>query len=132
MDRKHRPVNALQQLIADYLADHPGESYTSIANRGELPKQTVQSLATKATPRQTPRPDTISRLARGLQTSESVVRHAAGEAAGFGIEGLQAGDETLLIAEFRDLDEQSRADLQRRLRYLAAEARERRRSESGE
>lgn len=132
MDRKHTPMNALQQLIADYLADHPGETYSSIARRGDMSKQNVQAIATKKAYKQSVLQDTIPALARGLETSESVVRAAAADAAGFGIEGLRQGDETLLVAQYRDLDPRDAEELQRRLRYLAAEARERRARETGE
>ena len=57
-------MNALQKLIADYLADNPGENYSTIARRGDMPRTTVYSLATKEERRQTPHPDTIRQLAK--------------------------------------------------------------------
>jgi hypothetical protein len=126
-------VNALQQLIADYLADNPGETYSSIARRGELPRQTVHALAKKAAPRQTPHPDTIAGLARGLQVSEEVVRRAAGEAAGYGktvtTEHLSAHGRTI-VESASQLDPERQEALARRARALLREMQEEREAAS--
>lgn len=128
MDRRRwKPMNALQQLIADYLADNPGEDYSSIARRGEMPRQTVWATARRATSRQTPRPDTLRRLAKGMNKPESEVRAAAGIAAGY--PGTTSSEITTergrLIAEaLNALDEERLEILARRARFLLAEQRE--------
>jgi hypothetical protein len=126
-DRKWQPMNALQQLIEDYKKDHPGESYASIGRRGGLPRQTVQNVAKKKSPRQTPHPDTIAGLARGMEMPESWVRAAAGSAAGYpGTVSTEILTEKgRMIGEgFDTLDEERQEILARRLRLLMAEMRE--------
>ena len=81
-------MNALQQLIADYKADHPDESYASIARRGStvdhiIPRQTVYSAATTERLRQTPHLKTIEGLARGMEMPVAIVAAAAADAAGY-------------------------------------------------
>lgn len=103
-------LNALQQLIADYLADHPVESYSSIARRAGdgMPRQTVHAIAKKGDVRQTNQPRTIERLARGMDMEESRVRAAAGLAAGFavgvGADQFQSPSAQLLMQAIAELD----------------------------
>lgn len=77
-------TNELQRLIAAHIAATPGENYATIARRARMSRSTVFALATRPRMRQTPHPDTIAALARGMQMPESRVRVAAGLAAGFG------------------------------------------------
>ncbi|MGH8867117.1 MAG: hypothetical protein ACRDYU_03865 [Actinomycetes bacterium] len=116
-------MNALQRLIADWLSEHPGETYSSIARRGDLPRQTVNALAKRARARQTPRPDTISKLAKGLRLDERTVREAAGLSAGYGIEEHRDRDDKyrLLIATLESLDEERLDAVARRARALRQE-----------
>lgn len=118
----------LQRLIADYLHSHKGENYSSIARRGsapgdEFPKSTVQALATRPYKRQTPQPDTIRKLAKGLETSERRVREAAAQSAGY--EAGQAAHENpeiqLLISTVRDLDPERLEAVLRRAELLHRE-----------
>lgn len=120
-------MNALQQLIADYLTDNPSESYSSIAVRGGIPRQTVWAVAKRESSRQTPHPDTIAGLAQGMNIPEARVRAAAGLAAGY--PGTQSQefktDRGRLIAEaLNELDEERLEVLARRARHLLAEMRE--------
>jgi hypothetical protein len=120
-------MNALQQLIADYLDDNPGEDYSSIARRGGMPRQTVWATARRESSRQTPRPDTIARLAKGMNMSEAAVRAAAGIAAGYpGTTSSEFKTERgQLIAEaLNALDDERLEILARRARFLLAEQRE--------
>ena len=120
-------MNALQQLIADYLEDNPSEDYSSIARRGGMPRQTVWATAKRSTARQTPRPETLARLAKGMNMSESEVRAAAGIAAGYpGTSSSEFKTERgRLIAEaLNALDEERLEILARRARFLLAEQRE--------
>lgn len=122
----------LQRLIADYLRDHPDESYSSIARRGstpdkELPRGTVQAIAKRDQySRQLPREDTLAALARGMQMSLDRVREAAGYAT-----GPTAGDAPemqLLLAAVRDLDPERLEMVLRRARMLHEEMEEERRA----
>lgn len=126
---------SLQTLIADYLRDHPGETYSSIARRGstpehELPRSTVHALATREYKRQAPRPETIKALARGLETTEQRVREVAGISAGFGpAETAHDNPEIqLLLSTVRDLDPERMEAVLRRARLLHEEMLEERRS----
>lgn len=117
-------MNALQQLIADYLRDHPEESYASIGRRGGIPRQTVQSLATKEERRQTPQPHTITALAKGMHMPESMVRAAAREAAGYPAlvpEEVNTPGGLLMWEAYGQLDEARRAELEARARFLLDE-----------
>ena len=121
-------MNALQKLIADYLADNPGENYSTIARRGELPRTTVYSLAMKEERRQTPHPDTIKGLAKGMSMLESVVKSAAGAAAGYrssaGLSELSTEESRLIVEAATHLDKERLEALARRARHLLAEMRE--------
>lgn len=120
-------MNALQQLIADYLDDNPGESYSSIARRGGLPRQTVWAIAKRESSRQTPHPDTIDGLAKGMEMPESRVRSAAGLAAGYPgtVSSEFKTERGQLIAEaLNALDDERLEILARRARFLLAEQQE--------
>ena len=121
-------MNALQQLIAGYLADHPGETYASISRRGNISKSTVHSLATKDQHRQTPHKPTLAGLARGMNMPEQRVRQAAAIAAGYEGEGsVSEGTDDqgrLIIIGYNEMDPKRKADLSRRMRMLLEEMRE--------
>ena len=120
-------MNALQQLIADYLADNPGETYSSIARRGGMHKNTVWATARRESSRQTPHPDTIAGLAKGMGKPESEVRAAAGIAAGYPSTTTShiTTERGQLIAEaLNALDDERLEILARRARFLLAEQRE--------
>jgi len=123
-------MNDLQRLIDDYIKDHPDESYATIAKRGGIPRQTVWALAKKEAARQTPRPQTISALARGMGISEEVVRRAAGQAAGYPSTPMMSELKTdrgrMIVESLNELDEERQEVLMRRLRFLLAEQREER------
>jgi len=119
-------MNALQQLIASYLADNPGENYSTIARRAGMSRSTVYSIANKEERLQTPHPETVRGLARGMNMLESVVKAAAGDAAGYG--GVSSELETerarLIVEAVKHLDQERLEALERRARYLLAEMRE--------
>ncbi len=120
------PMNALQQLIADYMGDHPDETFASIARRGDMPRQTVQALARRSQVRATPRADTIERLAQGMNMSMDIVKAAAGLTAGYGqgTAALEDDKVRLLVEIASELDEEQMDVLMRRARLLMGEARE--------
>lgn len=120
-------MNSLQRLIAGYLADNPSENYSSIARRGGLPRSTVHSIATVEERRQTPHPDTIKKLAKGMDMLESVVRAAAGDAAGYKSttsSELTSEQARLIVEAASHLDQERLEALARRARHLLAEMRE--------
>jgi hypothetical protein len=119
-------MNSLQKLIADYLGDNHGENYSTIARRGGLPRSTVYSLATKEELRQTPHPETIRKLARGMDMLVSVVKAAAGDAAGYRpvTSELSSEQARLIVEAASHLDQERLESLARRARHLLAEMRE--------
>ena len=119
-------MNALQQLIADYMSDHPEETFASIARRGDMPRQTVQALARRSQVRATPREDTIQALARGMNMPVDIVKAAAGLTAGYGqgTAALEDDKVRLLVEMASELDAEKMEALMRRARSLLEEARE--------
>jgi len=119
-------MNALQRLIADYKAD-TGESYAKIAERGGLPTSTVHSLATVESRKQTPHPDTIAALAKGLRMPPSRVRSAAADAAGYPPDvpqEMNTEEGRLIVSAFHTLSEERKRELARRARFLLMEQQE--------
>lgn len=120
-------MNSLQRLIADYLSDNPDENYSTIAQRGGMSRSTVYSLAKKEERRQTPHPETIRRLALGMGMQESVVRAAAGDAAGYRAtttSEMTTPQARLIVEATAHLDQERLEALARRARHLLAEMRE--------
>jgi transcriptional regulator with XRE-family HTH domain len=135
MDRSGwKPMNALQQLIADFLDDNPGENLSTIARRGGLSRQTVQGIARRSKSRQTPQVQTLEGLARGMNKPIAEVRAAAGIAAGFGgtvTSEIKSDQDRLIVEALSELDEERLEILRRRARFLLAEQREERGSGKG-
>ena len=119
-------MNSLQKLIADYLADNPGENYSTIARRGGMSRSTVYSAATVERRTQTPQQATIRGLAKGMGMPESMVSAAAGDAAGYrGVTSELTTEQARLIVEAAShLDQERLESLARRARHLLAEMRE--------
>lgn len=125
--RKHRPMNDLQALIANYIDDHPGENYSSIARRGGMSRSTVYSAARAEKRKQGLQEHTIVGLAKGMEMAESIVRVAAGSAAGYDItvpQEMDTDEGRLIVAAYHQLDEGRKKELARRARFLLAEAQE--------
>lgn len=74
-----RGMNPLQRLIQDWLDTRRGEeTYTTLATRGGINKQTISEIVGRTTPyRQMIRSSTITGLARGMELDEEIVREAA-------------------------------------------------------
>lgn len=119
-------MNALQRLIADYLGEHPEETFSSIARRANMPRQTVQALARRSKVRAAPRTATIEALARGMNMDVDLVKVAAGLTAGYGQGTAALEDERvrMLVEMTAELDEEKFTALMRRARALMEEARE--------
>lgn len=127
-------MNALQKLIAEYLADNPGETHSSIARRAGMSRSTVYSIATVEKRVQTPNPETITALARGMGMTLERVRKAAADAAGYRLDvpaELDSDEGRLIVAAFADLDDERKRELARRARYLLQEMRESASGDSG-
>jgi transcriptional regulator with XRE-family HTH domain len=75
-------VNPLQELIRTRMAEQHW-SFADVARRGALPRSTVHHLATNERPSRPPHPQTIARLAEGLDLPVDQVRTAAAQAAGY-------------------------------------------------
>jgi transcriptional regulator with XRE-family HTH domain len=75
-------VNPLQELIRRRMAERDW-SYSDIARRGSLPRSTVHHLAKNERPARSPHPQTLTRLALGLELPASLVRATAARAAGY-------------------------------------------------
>jgi transcriptional regulator with XRE-family HTH domain len=104
-----RAVNQLQVLIKQQLADH-GWSYGDVARRGGLPRSTVHNLATRNRFVRPPNPDTLARLAEGLQLPVQLLREGAAAAVGLHVHEEQDADpeRRVLIASIEQLSGQER------------------------
>lgn len=80
--RRHEPDrrNPLAELIWEHM-ERTGETVSDIARRGGMPRQTVAAILYRPIIAQTPRPATITALAKGLRLSEEMVRERAAVAA---------------------------------------------------
>ena len=75
-------MNPLQELIRTRMTEQHW-SFADVARRGSLPRSTVHHLATNEQPARTPHPQTLTRLAVGLDLPAEQVREAAAQAAGY-------------------------------------------------
>lgn len=102
-------MNSLQQLIRARMTELRC-SYGEIARRGGLPRSTVYHLASNSRPVRVPNPQTLERLAVGLQVPEHVVRAAAAAAAGFVLDEQPADDPEIevLVASLAKLTAEER------------------------
>lgn len=75
-------MNPLQELIRRRMAERDW-SYSDVARRGSLPRSTVHHLAKNERPARSPHPQTLTRLAEGLELPAALVRSAAARAAGY-------------------------------------------------
>lgn len=80
MKNDPRP-NALAELVRRTLAAED-LSYADVAKKGALPKPTVAKLATRPLV-QSPKPETLLRLAAGLGLPVAVLQEAVAEALGY-------------------------------------------------
>lgn len=72
-------MNPLQALIRTRMAEKHW-SFADVARRGALPRSTVHHLATNEQPSRPPHPQTLTRLAAGLDLPADRVRAAAAQA----------------------------------------------------
>ena len=72
-------MNPLQILIRTRMAEQRW-TFADVARRGALPRSTVHHLATNEQPSRPPHPQTLARLAAGLDLPGERVRAAAAQA----------------------------------------------------
>ena len=81
-------MNALQQLISDWVAAEKGRSVRSLADASGLPHSTVAAMRNRDEPAAMPRLENLRKLARGLGLPYQTVADAAAKAAGLRVEEL--------------------------------------------
>lgn len=122
-------MNELSRLILSR-KDELGLTWDEIAARGGFTSHTiVYALATKKEHKQTPRLETLQRLAKALDVPLDVVKVAAIQAAGFEFgevpTTLRAAEKLrILAAYFDELTDRDQEKLVRLARAFAEEARE--------
>lgn len=89
-------MNPLQELIRRRMSERQW-TYADIARRGKLPRSTVHHLANNERPSRPPHPQTLTRLADGLELPPEQVRAAAAEAAGYEVPAAVAQDPELAL-----------------------------------
>lgn len=119
-------MNALQRLIRDWIADHPGTGgYAGIARRGGLKAGTVQAIATRPRKRQLTTREQLVGLAQGMGLPFEVVEDAARIAAGGSVGVVDVsgdGDRVaLIVATTRHLSPERQDELLRRAQFLLEE-----------
>jgi transcriptional regulator with XRE-family HTH domain len=104
-------VNPLQELIRRRMTEQQW-SFADVARRGGLPRSTVHHLANHERPSRPPHPQTLTRLAEGLDLPPEQVRTAAAQAAGYAVTTASGQNpEVALLAA--DLDRLAPEDLRR-------------------
>jgi transcriptional regulator with XRE-family HTH domain len=108
-----KPMNPLQALIRARMAEQHW-SFADVARRGALPRSTVHHLATNERPSRPPHPQTLLRLAAGLDLPAERVRAAAAESTAHTVLSLTKDPEIeFLLAAVGRLSQEDR-------RYVAA------------
>jgi hypothetical protein len=113
--------NPLARLIEQHRRD-TGESYATIAQRGEMARSVVHALATKPIA-QPPRLKTLEHLAKGLELPREQVVQAAQSAAGYQVyvERTPNTDTQILIANVEQLTPEQRAEVAALVEQFLAE-----------
>jgi hypothetical protein len=95
-------------------------SFADVARRGSLPRSTVHHLATNEQPARTPHPQTLTRLAAGLDLPAEQVREAAAQAAGYTMLSATAKDPEveILVAALGRLSREDRRHVAALVRSL--------------
>lgn len=116
-----RGGNPLQRLIQARLHER-GWSYGVVARRGGLPRSTVYNLASTDNLVRPPRPETIEKLARGLDLPETAVRAAAAEATGLHLnrDNIIDDETAILIASIEELTPDDRRVIAKLIESLRA------------
>lgn len=112
-------MNPLQELIRTRMTEQHW-SFADVARRGSLPRSTVHHLATNEQPARTPHPQTLTRLAAGLDLPAEQVREAAAQAAGYTMLSATAKDPEveILVAALGRLSREDRRHVAALVRSL--------------
>jgi transcriptional regulator with XRE-family HTH domain len=107
-------MNRLQQLVRDRM-DERGMSYRELAEKAGVASSTIHSLVTRPYDRQTPQPETLEGLARGLDLPYDVLERAAAGVAGYRVEDVPSldPDVEIVAALAGQLDPDGRRELTR-------------------
>ena len=106
-------MNPLQALIRARMAEQHW-TFADVARRGALPRSTVHHLATNEQPSRPPHPQTLTRLAAGLDLPAERVRAAAAQATAHTVLTMTADPEIeFLLSAMGRLSREDR-------RYVAA------------
>lgn len=107
-------MNALQQLIQDWLDADPANTVGLLAHRGGISRNTVYAIMGRDTPAGLPRRSTLEGIAKGIGQPVAVVREAASRAAGFSVDSEldpESQQVQAWIALLEDLPDQRRQEL---------------------
>lgn len=106
-------MNALQQLIQDWIDAEPGRSVGVLATRAKMPRNTIYAILDRAAPAGMPRDVTLEKLARGMGVPLSMVKEAAASAAGYRVNELDPESQEIQawLAMLGELPPQRRSEL---------------------
>jgi transcriptional regulator with XRE-family HTH domain len=113
-----KPVNPLQALIRMRMAEQHW-SFADIARRGALPRSTVHHLATNERPSRPPHPQTLTRLAAGLDLPAERVRAAAAQSTAHTVFTMTKDPEIeFLLSAVGQLSREDRRDIAAMVRAM--------------
>lgn len=106
-----RQVNALRQLVQDWIDSDPGHSIGVLAHRADMSRNTIYAAIKDGAGM--PRKATMEKLARGMGVPLQSVKEAAAEAAGYRVESLNSDSQEIqaFIALLGELPEDRRQEL---------------------
>ena len=111
-------MNPLQALIRTRMAEQHW-SFADIARRGALPRSTVHHLATNEQPSRPPHPQTLTRLAVGLDLPAERVRAAAAQSTAHTVLTMTRDPEIeFLLAAVGRLSREDRRDIAAMVRTM--------------
>jgi transcriptional regulator with XRE-family HTH domain len=119
------PPNALQRIIRERM-NEMGWTFEDVEKRGGPSHSTLYSILSRKAFRIAPRNETLVKLARGLDLPLDVLRAAAGQAAGYELEGVpttldSAKGLRMIAATFDKLDAPRQRTAERIMRALLDE-----------
>ena len=111
-------MNPLQALIRTRMAEQHW-SFADVARRGALPRSTVHHLATNEQPSRPPHPQTLTRLAAGLDLPAERVRAAAAQSTAHTVLTMTRDPEIeFLLAAVGRLSREDRRDIAAMVRTM--------------
>lgn len=106
-------MNALSQLIQDWLDADPSHSVGVLAKRGDISRNTVYAILNRTEPAGLPRRDTLRALAKGMGVPMRTLEEAAAQAAGYRVEALDSDSQEVAawVALLGELSPERRTEL---------------------